>query len=62
MLVEEPGAAYREFLKEVKEINVPYLSNEWTIEYLAVLRRAKLPDFSKLPFLALPLSLDYIRV
>ena len=60
--MEKPGKAYRDFLTEVKKIDEPYMSDRWLQEYAAVLRRADLPDFAKLPFLALPLNPDYIRI
>ena len=60
--MEEPGVYYRRFLFDVKAIEAPYLSDRYMQEYRAVLGRAALSDFAKLPLLALPLNPDYIQV
>ena len=60
--MEEPGAAYRRFLVDVKSIKESYMSDAWDLEYRAVLKKADLPVFAKLPFLALPLNPAYIHI
>ena len=60
--MEEPGKAYKKFLADVRGIEYPYMSDAWIQEYTAALRRADLGSFQKLPFLALPLNPDYIRI
>lgn len=61
-MAEEPGIAYKRFLSDVKRIQEPYMSNTWIKKYEAALRRADLDTFQKLPFLALPINPDYIRL
>lgn len=58
--MEEPGAAYRRFMREVKAIREPYLSEAWLTEYRNALRFADLSDFAKLALLNFPLDPRYI--